>query len=79
MGTGASKARPGISAARYVVEDIRNASYEALASSFAEFSDSERQRVMAVLHTANVSADPEVCRSFKMITRILKLGSTFHR
>ena len=55
MGTGASKARPGDSAARYVAEEASNASEEALANAFTGLSDSERQRVMEALHTANMS------------------------
>ena len=55
MGTGAFKARPGDSAARYVAEEASNASQEALTDAFTELSDSERQRVLEALHTANMS------------------------
>ena len=54
MGTGAFKARPGDSAARYVAEEASNASQEALTDAFTELSDSERQRVLEALHTANM-------------------------
>ena len=52
---GASKARPGVSAATYVAEEASNASQEALKDAFTELSDSERQRVLEALHTANMS------------------------
>ena len=55
MGTGASKARPGLSAAKYVAEEASNASEEALTNAFTELSDSERQRVLEALHTANMA------------------------
>ena len=55
MGTGAFKARPGDSAARYVAEEASNASEETLTKAFIELSDSERQRVLEALHTANIS------------------------
>ena len=55
MGTGASKARPGDSAARYVAEEASNASEETLTKAFIELSDSERQRVLEALQTANMS------------------------
>ena len=68
MGTGASK---------YRVEEVRNASSEALTNAFAKLSDSEQQRVMAALETVTVSADPKACCSFKIISRLRKLFSTF--
>ena len=54
MGTGASKSRPGVSAAEYVAEEANNASEEALTNAFTGLSDSERQRVLEALHTANM-------------------------
>ena len=53
MGCGASL--PGVSAARYVAEEANNASQEALTNAFTGLSDSERQRVLEALHTANMS------------------------
>ena len=58
MGTGASKARPGVSTEQFVAvvaEEASNASEEALTNAFTELSDSERQRVLEALHTANMS------------------------
>ena len=55
MGTGASKMRPGGTAARYVAEEARNASTVELRNAFAVLSDSERERVMEALQTVNVS------------------------
>ena len=48
MGTGASKARPGVSTEQFVAvvaEEASNASEEALTNAFTGLSDSERQRV----------------------------------
>ena len=55
MGTVVSKARLGGSAAKYVAGEASNASEEALTNAFTGLSDSERQRVMEALHTANMS------------------------
>ena len=55
MGTVVSKARVGGSAAKYVAEEASKASKEAVTEAFTELSDSERQRVMEALHTANMS------------------------
>ena len=55
MGTGAFKALSGDSAAKYVAEEASKASKEAVTEAFTELSDSERQRVMEALHTANMS------------------------
>ena len=55
MGTVVSKARLGGSAAKYVAEEVRNVSEEALTNAFTGLSYSERQRVMEALHTANMS------------------------
>ena len=55
MGTGAFKALSGDSAAKHVAEEASKASKEAVTKAFTELSDSERQRVMEALHTANMS------------------------
>ena len=55
MGTGAFKALSGDSAANYVAEEASKASKEAVTKAFTELSDSERQRVLEALHTANMS------------------------
>ena len=55
MGTGASKTRPGGTAARFVAEEARNASTVELRNAFAVLSDSERERVLEAFQTVNVS------------------------
>ena len=73
----------GARASKVGVEEVRNASPNALANAFAELSDSEREWpnewAMAVLPTVNVSADPKACCSLSFVPRLLKLFSTFNR
>ena len=72
----------GTRASKVGVEEVRNASPNALANAFAELSDSEREWpnewAMAVLPTVNVSADPKACCSLCFVPR-LKLLSAFNK
>ena len=73
----------GTRASKVGVQEVRNASPNALANAFAELSDSEREWpnewAMAVLPTVNVSADPKACCSLSFVPRLLKLLSTFNK
>ena len=65
MGAGASKTHPEVSSAKYAAEQVRNTPTEDLADAFAQVPDAERQRVMAALGSANLSADYTEHRSFR--------------
>ena len=66
MGAGASKIRPDVSSAKYAAELTRTTPTEKLADAFAEVPDAERQRVMAAIESANLSADHNEHRSFRI-------------